>query len=287
MSKVFISYSSRDKDFARKLANDLRELDHEVWLDEWVIKVGDSIVQKIEEGLSDAEFLVLILTPDAVSSGWVEREWASKYWEEVQSSRMSLLPALLRDCEIPILLRPKKYADFRESYAGGLVALANTLAPMFRATHSNTALPETTRDTRRVLAILSRTQSGATPLAVVLAEVLELAIDSDERELARYCREELAGWQKPESIRAKVVMSSQLESSPPEYRVIDGYTPPERTSRSWPSGKKSIEPRKLAILAAGRARPATGILSATSNSIRSQIRTRFSKSHDPSRRQLS
>ena len=38
--------------------DDLRELGHEPWLDEWEIKVGDCIVTKIEEGMSNSDYVV-------------------------------------------------------------------------------------------------------------------------------------------------------------------------------------------------------------------------------------
>ena len=72
MAKVFLSHSSGDQDEVRRLAIDLRELGIEVWLDEWEIGVGDSISQRIEQGLRDSHFLAVWLTRAAVASGWVE-----------------------------------------------------------------------------------------------------------------------------------------------------------------------------------------------------------------------
>ena len=45
--KVFISYASEDIDFVKKLANDLKKEGLDIWIYEWEIKVGDSIVEKI------------------------------------------------------------------------------------------------------------------------------------------------------------------------------------------------------------------------------------------------
>lgn len=127
MAKLFLSYSSTDKDFVRTLAADLRELGHQPWLDEWEIRVGDSIPSKIEQGISDADYVVIILTERALRSNWVEREWKSKYWQEVQTQQISVLPVLLEDCELPALLASKRYADFRSNYSLGLGALAQAL----------------------------------------------------------------------------------------------------------------------------------------------------------------
>ncbi|MCL2041490.1 MAG: toll/interleukin-1 receptor domain-containing protein [Bacteroidales bacterium] len=44
---VFISHSSKDKEFVRKLAKDLQRNGIEVWLDEWTLKIGDSFAESI------------------------------------------------------------------------------------------------------------------------------------------------------------------------------------------------------------------------------------------------
>ena len=51
MARIFISYSSKDKEFANRLYNDLQKFGHEPWLDELKIKVGECIVTKIEDTL--------------------------------------------------------------------------------------------------------------------------------------------------------------------------------------------------------------------------------------------
>ena len=56
MAKIFISHSSHDKGFVRKLAKDLKSIGYEPWLDEWEIKVGDCIVSKVEHGIADADY---------------------------------------------------------------------------------------------------------------------------------------------------------------------------------------------------------------------------------------
>jgi len=118
--KIFISHSSRDKKNVRRLAEDLISHGLEVWLDEWEIKVGDSIIQKIQLGLADCDYIAVWLTGQAVQSHWVEREWQAKYHEEVIKKKIIILPLLAETCEIPILLSDKKYADFRNDYTNGI-----------------------------------------------------------------------------------------------------------------------------------------------------------------------
>src|SRR5947209_2769246 len=119
MPTVFLSHSSQDQPFVRDLAQFL-EQDHQlqVWLDEGEISPGENIVQKIGAGL-DADFILLILSPDSVSSAWVREEWTAAYWDQINHQHTKLAGVLYRDCNIPTLLRNKKYFDLRANQPEG------------------------------------------------------------------------------------------------------------------------------------------------------------------------
>lgn len=127
MSSIFLSHSSRDREIAVRLARDLENHDHTVWLDEWRIQIGDSIVSSIQHGLENSEFLVLLLSCHAVESSWVEREWSAAYWKEVNEKLVRLLPVLLEPCRLPALLSGKKYAVLFPKYGDGLRQLLNSV----------------------------------------------------------------------------------------------------------------------------------------------------------------
>jgi hypothetical protein len=123
MGRIFISYSSHDKNVALRLAYDLRSRNHQIWLDEWQIHVGECIPTKIAEGIESATFLILLLSKHAVNSAWVDREWKMAFWDEVNANTIAILPVRLEPCKIPKLLQTKKYADLSESYEAGLQQL--------------------------------------------------------------------------------------------------------------------------------------------------------------------
>lgn len=118
--KLFISHSSKDKYFARLLYVDLAENGHQPWLDEWNIKVGQSIIEGITDGLNSCDYIIVLLSDNSIKSKWVEREWHDKYWDEVSSGNVIVIPALIRNCDIPTFLKTKKYADFTSNYNSGL-----------------------------------------------------------------------------------------------------------------------------------------------------------------------
>jgi TIR domain len=66
--KLFMSHSSKDKWFVRKVADDLRNLGHIVWLDEHSIKVGQSIPQAIQKGINESDYVIIFLSQNSVFS---------------------------------------------------------------------------------------------------------------------------------------------------------------------------------------------------------------------------
>ena len=217
MAKIFISYSSKDKVFATELANDLKELGHKPWLDQWEIKVGECIVSKIGEGVSQADYVVIVLTPDSVSSGWVDKEWKTAYWLEIEKNKIIVLPVLLTDCETPLLLKTKKYADFRKNYSIGLVQLTQSIVPA-DFEEDKTTLVRQSKDDREVSDLIAKVQGKKTPLSQCIAEALPLAKKYEDDNLVEFCKNELTGFKK-EIIRAK-------EKVKRDYRSMEVFCSP-------------------------------------------------------------
>jgi len=129
MRTVFISYSNKDRGFAERLATDLRASGAGVWFDQWEIKVGDSITQKINDGIHDNDYLAAVLSPDSVASPWVKKELNAAMMKELNRRSVFVLPILYQDCEIPELIADKRYADFRKSYEFGFSEVLKVLTP--------------------------------------------------------------------------------------------------------------------------------------------------------------
>jgi hypothetical protein len=72
--KVFISHSHANEILAKKVTKALEQAGHDVWDAESEILPGDNWAQKIAQGLEESEAMVVLLTPEAVSSASVLRE---------------------------------------------------------------------------------------------------------------------------------------------------------------------------------------------------------------------
>lgn len=117
--KIFISYASEDKDFAKKLANDLRKEGLDIWIYEWEIKVGDSITEKINTGLRRSDTFIIVFSKSSVDKPWVKRELNSTLYRKVEGEDITILPIKLNDCVIPPLFSDIYYADFSLGYGQG------------------------------------------------------------------------------------------------------------------------------------------------------------------------
>ena len=104
--KVFISYSRRDMDFIKTLAEDLEKENFDVWYDLTDIDAGDRWAKEIQKGINESEIFAIVVSPNSLKSDWVEKEFlfASK-------RGLKIVPLLYEMCELPIWLMNIQYVD--------------------------------------------------------------------------------------------------------------------------------------------------------------------------------
>jgi hypothetical protein len=72
---VFISHATEDKDaIVRPLAVALQERELRVWYDEFELRIGDSLRQKIDSGIANSNFGVVVLSHAFFAKGWPQYE---------------------------------------------------------------------------------------------------------------------------------------------------------------------------------------------------------------------
>jgi TIR domain len=90
---AFISYDSRDREVAQKIAIGLQRLMCPVWYDEFSLKVGDNLRDSIEKGLRECRKCVLVLSPNFFSNkGWTKKEFDSVFTREILEEKQLVLP---------------------------------------------------------------------------------------------------------------------------------------------------------------------------------------------------
>lgn len=120
---IFISYSHADAKFVKKLATGLVRHNVHVWVDTWELNVGDSIIDRVQGAIKESDALLIVLSKASVASEWCRRELNAGLIRELEEKRVLVLPVLVEDCDIPMFLREKKYADFQTDFEAGLKSL--------------------------------------------------------------------------------------------------------------------------------------------------------------------
>jgi predicted peroxiredoxin len=124
---TFISHSAKDKPFVRKLAADLVANGVKVWLDEQRILVGDSIPEKIAQGLAESDIFLIVVSQNSVASSWVKKELSNALVHEIERRKVTVMPIKIDDAQVPDSINDKAYADFRGSYDEGLNRLLQSI----------------------------------------------------------------------------------------------------------------------------------------------------------------
>jgi hypothetical protein len=125
---IFISYSHQDREFVDIFASHLVKAKAHVWVDRWELHVGDSILNRVQDAIKDASALIMVLSKASVSSEWCKKELTAGLMRELEEKKVVVLPVLIEDCEIPLLLRDKLYADFRKNFDEGLRVVLESIA---------------------------------------------------------------------------------------------------------------------------------------------------------------
>jgi hypothetical protein len=94
---AFISHDSRDKDpFVRELASKLRSMMCPVWYDEYSLRVGQSLRESIDKGLSEATKCILVLSKNFLANpGWTKAEFNAIMNKHISGGSSVILPIWL------------------------------------------------------------------------------------------------------------------------------------------------------------------------------------------------
>lgn len=115
---VFLSHTSSDKPIVRRLKKELNKAGFKTWLDEDEIKAGDSLLEKIHDGLGKVDYLLAILTPKSVESNWVKEEIKTARKRQVDGIPINgkvikVIPLMYEKCDLPFFLSGDVvYADW-------------------------------------------------------------------------------------------------------------------------------------------------------------------------------
>lgn len=112
MGHIFISYSRIDQEYTRRLGQDIRNHGFDVWMDDR-IDFGDRWWQTIVKAIRECNAFLVVMSPEAEKSEWVEREVLL-----AQREKKPVFPVLLRGREFALLITAQ-YTDARQENLPG------------------------------------------------------------------------------------------------------------------------------------------------------------------------
>ena len=135
----FISYSTKDDEFAHRLYADLQGKGIRCWFAPEDMKIGDKIRPRIDEVIRVHDKLLLVLSENSVNSEWVEKEVETAFGNERERKETVLFPIRLDDSVMEIkngwpadIRRTRHIGDFtnwkdRDSYQAAIKRLLRDL----------------------------------------------------------------------------------------------------------------------------------------------------------------
>jgi hypothetical protein len=95
----FISYSSKDEEFVRRLHARMREADLRVWFAPEDIRGGQKLHHQIDAAIRSHDKVLVVLSPSSMNSEWVLSEMRKARKAELETGRRKLFPIRLTDIE--------------------------------------------------------------------------------------------------------------------------------------------------------------------------------------------
>ena len=121
---VFISYSRGDTSFVEQIASHFINDGLIVSLDKTGVKPGEMWAPKIQKLIQESFCVLVVLSPESVTSPNVLNELSFALDEG-----KTVVPLIIRDCQIPLRLCGIEYCDFRQDHQGGIKALMRAIRP--------------------------------------------------------------------------------------------------------------------------------------------------------------
>ena len=133
MKDVFICHASEDKEsVVRPIVQALDANSISYWLDEAEINWGDSLIDKINHGLSNSKYVIVVLSENFLSKRWPQKELSAVLNIEASTGEIKVLPLVVGDSidlqKTFTLMNDKLYLNWNGDPSEVVTALSLRLA---------------------------------------------------------------------------------------------------------------------------------------------------------------
>ena len=112
---IFISYRTTRRPWVETLAHNLTAQGYKVFLDAWELTAGDNFTRKIFSAMKHSRYALLIATPEAAESGWVQEEYEYMFNRSKNDKDFHWIPVVLGEFPDFPFLSNIQAVDFDDS----------------------------------------------------------------------------------------------------------------------------------------------------------------------------
>ena len=110
-----------------KIVTGLKEDGHDIWIDSLKLKPGDNISARVQEGLDQAEALIVVVSENSFRSPWVQQEFAAIALQQISKRERRIIPVKVDQSAVPSYLADRVYLDLFTDFERGLRQLRDAL----------------------------------------------------------------------------------------------------------------------------------------------------------------
>ena len=119
MYDIFISYRTTHSAWVVTLAKNLKAQGYTVFLDEWALVPGEDFAPRLAAALANSKCAILVATPDAADSGWVQQEYEQMLNMKAKKEGFFFIPVIFGHFPDMPFLENVKALDFNDESKQG------------------------------------------------------------------------------------------------------------------------------------------------------------------------
>lgn len=228
---IFLSHNHKDKELVGTIAKTLSEVfgQDQIFYDDWSIKPGDGIIDKMNEGLKNCRFFFFFVSKNSLNSEMVKLEWQNALLKATKN-QVTLIPVKIDDCLMPDVILQTKYIDI---FGQGLENGVRQIVDVINGTNSIPSGARTYENVRGYLKkenkdiiIEFRAESYLEPQSKYL-----ILLDNQEKEFSQTCLSDgmtMGGFNRDleiNGVKTNGTMVSVSRGTSPGFPVIVKLSP--------------------------------------------------------------
>jgi tetratricopeptide (TPR) repeat protein len=111
---IFLSYRSINRAWVLSLYDVLTELGHKVFLDQYVLKPGDILIDELQNALENSQAAVLIWSNSTKDSEWVRKEYNALETIATENKDFRFVPVKIEQSKLPLFAANRIFIDFSD-----------------------------------------------------------------------------------------------------------------------------------------------------------------------------